>query len=193
MKIPEFTEEMKELQEHLIAHDMGARLVRNHVFTALDAAALVGGFIYFIQFLFSTIVKCLNRKLYLKQVLTDSYLLQKNESYLCVPPGYLAKHGRKTPKGGGSGNGSLKKPKSPSDQGKRSTSAPGTSRTPNLERIDEEEGEDRSQYESMREGGIGSLSHSNGQRVVDSEDDSEEEQTRRQLEQDVDEEMFDAH
>ena len=107
--------------------------------------------------------------------------------------GYLAKHGRKTPKGGGSGNGSLKKPKSPSDQGKRSTSAPGTSRTPNLERIDEEEGEDRSQYESMREGGIGSLSHSNGQRVVDSEDDSEEEQTRRQLEQDVDEEMFDAH
>ena len=95
-KMPEdLSKELKELQADLIAHDSGARLIRNHTFQALDAAALVGGFIYFIQILFSTLVKCLNRKLYIKHVLTDSYLLQKNEGYLCVPAGYLSKHGRK--------------------------------------------------------------------------------------------------
>lgn len=131
--------------------------MRTHLFTALDAAALVGGFIYFVQIIFSTIVKCLNRKLYIRTVLSDSYLLQKNEGYLCVPPGYLAKHNRKTPKGGSNDNGSLKKMKPEyENQHKRSTSAPGTSRTANLEKIPEEEGEDKSNYESLREGGVGS-------------------------------------
>ena len=153
---PDLSEELKELQADLIAHDVGARLVRNHTFQALDAAALVGGFIYFVQILFSTLVKCINRKLYIKHVLTESYLLQKNEGYLCVPPGYLSKHGRKQGKGGtdtGS-NGSLKKPKTPDGGSSRNNNVGnGTSRTRNLERIPEEEGEDKSNYESLREGG----------------------------------------
>lgn len=148
IELPQLSEELKDLQEDLLAHETGARLVRNHLFQALDAAALVGGFVYFIQIVFSTLVKCFNRKLYVKHVLTESYLLQKDEGYLCVPPGYLAKHNRKQGKGSSSGHGSLKKEKTPHENpGKRSTSAPGTSRTPNLERIPEEDGEVGSYYE----------------------------------------------
>ena len=45
---PKLDEELEELEKDLLAHDKGARLVRNHLFTGLDAAALVGGFIYFV-------------------------------------------------------------------------------------------------------------------------------------------------
>ena len=93
---PQLQEDLIELESDLVFHDKGARLIRNHLFMYMDAAALLGGFVYFIQMVFSTAVKCYNRKLYVKEVLTDSYLLQKNEGYLCVPPGYLSKHNRKS-------------------------------------------------------------------------------------------------
>lgn len=158
----------------MVAHDKGARLVRNHLFTGLDAAALVGGFIYFIQIFFSILVKCYNRKLYIKEVLTDSYLLCKNEGYLCVPPGYLSKHDRKTPKGGSSTTGStprdeghLKKMKSEYNEGggRRAGNGYGqaSSRTANLERISEVDGEDKSNYEGYNEGGrVAATSNNSG-------------------------------
>lgn len=113
-------------------------------------------------------------------MLTDSYLLMKNEGYLCVPAGYLSKHNRKTSNGGGGGGGTrgsstpgqdghLKKIKSDYNEGggRRSGGSSGgggggggghgqtSSRTANLERISEVEGEDKSNYEGMNEGGRG--------------------------------------
>ena len=50
-----------------------------------DAASDVGGFYIFITFLFGGFVNCVNRKMYLKELVHDSYQYHYNKDYLCIP------------------------------------------------------------------------------------------------------------
>jgi hypothetical protein len=50
-----------------------------------DALSDVGGFYISIVFLLSAFVNCVNRKMYTKELVHDSYQYHYNKDYLCVP------------------------------------------------------------------------------------------------------------
>lgn len=54
------------------------------MFAYFDLWAQLGGFIYMVQIVASLFAKCVNRKLYTRHILQDSYLVQKNDAYACV-------------------------------------------------------------------------------------------------------------
>lgn len=81
---------------------------------------------------------------------------------MCVPPGYLSKHNRKTSTDRGSSHSSngghlkKKKPEYETDGGHHRSNSKGSTKRGDLERIPEEDGEDRSRSnysKSLREGG----------------------------------------
>lgn len=96
----ELSKDAQEIKKKLETYDVADKIRTTFLFNILDACGRAGGFMYFAHFVFSFFAKCVNRKLYIKQVVTDSYMLLKNEDYLCVPSGYLSRHNRKTPVGG---------------------------------------------------------------------------------------------
>lgn len=64
--------------DQLWAFEQGDSLRATTLFLIFDAFANIGGFIWFAQFLFSFFAKGVNRRLYTRQVMSDTYLLKKN-------------------------------------------------------------------------------------------------------------------
>ena len=58
-------------------------------FKIFDAISSAGGFIYCLRIFFNIFVGFVNKKLYISYLLENSFLIKKNDDFLCVKPGYV--------------------------------------------------------------------------------------------------------
>ena len=102
-------EEQQKVLNQIQAFELGEKIKPNTLFQICDALARIGGFIHTVKSIFSFFVKHLNHKLYTSQVISDTYLLKKNDDF-CHPD--IKKGIKKTPVSQKNGSKQInKKPK----------------------------------------------------------------------------------
>ena len=105
----------------------------------VEGASQIGGFYIFSHTLIGIFAKCMNRRLLMKSIMEDTFMIKKNKDYLKIPDKPPAKQKASRSRGRSSNRESESRSKERDRDYKRQDSKKKSARNKELEEIPEEE------------------------------------------------------